>query len=196
MPAARGSELRCHANPIPPRSTVRPKAAARPPSALLVAIPAPVAMISRRSMRCCPIPKLLQRRCGTPRLRRAGCPRRARPRAQPRGHQHPVRNPGRHHPRRPRGPGRARPGQTGSGKTLAFGLPLLAGSPRVAARCRTSRRPWILVPTRELAMQVADVAGAARRGRVFLAPFGGVDPTTASGAFGAASTSWSPPRAA
>jgi superfamily II DNA/RNA helicase len=47
-------------------------------------------------------------------------------------------------------------GQTGSGKTLAFGLPLLA---RVAKgeRARPRHpRALILVPTRELAMQVAD----------------------------------------
>ncbi|MGQ5264178.1 DEAD/DEAH box helicase [Micromonospora sp. ZYX-F-536] len=47
-------------------------------------------------------------------------------------------------------------GQTGSGKTLAFGLPLLA---RVAAAkpARPMRpRALILVPTRELAMQVND----------------------------------------
>ncbi|RZU51471.1 superfamily II DNA/RNA helicase [Krasilnikovia cinnamomea] len=47
-------------------------------------------------------------------------------------------------------------GQTGSGKTLAFGLPVLA---RVAAGGRAKpHRPkaLILVPTRELAMQVAD----------------------------------------
>jgi superfamily II DNA/RNA helicase len=47
-------------------------------------------------------------------------------------------------------------GQTGSGKTLAFGLPLLT---RVAAgeRARPRHpRALILVPTRELAMQVAD----------------------------------------
>ncbi|MGK5737407.1 DEAD/DEAH box helicase [Micromonospora sp. URMC 103] len=47
-------------------------------------------------------------------------------------------------------------GQTGSGKTLAFGLPLLA---RVAAgeRARPLRpRALVLVPTRELAMQVND----------------------------------------
>ncbi|RIV36177.1 RNA helicase [Micromonospora radicis] len=47
-------------------------------------------------------------------------------------------------------------GQTGSGKTLAFGLPLLA---RVAAAgpARSLRpRALVLVPTRELAMQVND----------------------------------------
>jgi superfamily II DNA/RNA helicase len=47
-------------------------------------------------------------------------------------------------------------GQTGSGKTLAFGLPLLA---RIAAgeRARPLHpRALILVPTRELAMQVSD----------------------------------------
>jgi superfamily II DNA/RNA helicase len=50
--------------------------------------------------------------------------------------------------------------QTGSGKTLAFGLPLLT---RLAAegRHRTSLRPraLVLVPTRELAKQVADALG-------------------------------------
>ncbi|WP_277452270.1 DEAD/DEAH box helicase [Janibacter sp. DB-40] len=46
-------------------------------------------------------------------------------------------------------------GQTGSGKTLAFGLPLLA---RLAGGRARSRRPraLVLVPTRELAMQVSD----------------------------------------
>jgi superfamily II DNA/RNA helicase len=45
--------------------------------------------------------------------------------------------------------------ETGAGKTLAFGLPVLA---RLAARRTQSRRPLalILVPTRELAVQVAD----------------------------------------
>ncbi len=48
-------------------------------------------------------------------------------------------------------------GQTGSGKTLAFGLPVLT---RVANSGRSApRRPkaLVLVPTRELAMQVNDV---------------------------------------
>ncbi len=46
-------------------------------------------------------------------------------------------------------------GQTGSGKTLAFGLPMLA---RLAGGRARSRKPraLILVPTRELAMQVSD----------------------------------------
>ncbi len=48
--------------------------------------------------------------------------------------------------------------QTGSGKTLAFGLPLLT---RLAAldtpRQQKTPRALILVPTRELAEQVADV---------------------------------------
>jgi superfamily II DNA/RNA helicase len=44
-------------------------------------------------------------------------------------------------------------GQTGSGKTLAFGLPMLM---RLIGRRATPRRPLalVLVPTRELAMQV------------------------------------------
>jgi len=48
-------------------------------------------------------------------------------------------------------------GRTGSGKTLAFGLPMLA---RIAAGGRSApHRPkgLVLVPTRELAMQVNDV---------------------------------------
>jgi superfamily II DNA/RNA helicase len=46
-------------------------------------------------------------------------------------------------------------GQTGSGKTLAFGLPVLA---RLAGGRSASRKPRaiVLVPTRELAMQVHD----------------------------------------
>lgn len=46
-------------------------------------------------------------------------------------------------------------GQTGSGKTLAFGLPMLA---RLAGTRSVARRPRavVLVPTRELAMQVHD----------------------------------------
>src|SRR5262249_28206509 len=46
-------------------------------------------------------------------------------------------------------------GQTGSGKTLAFGLPILA---RLAGGRSAPGRPraLILVPTRELAMQVND----------------------------------------
>jgi len=45
--------------------------------------------------------------------------------------------------------------QTGSGKTLAFGLPMLA---RLSGRRSQPRHPrgLVLVPTRELAMQVAD----------------------------------------
>ncbi|HXX90328.1 MAG TPA: DEAD/DEAH box helicase [Acidimicrobiales bacterium] len=44
--------------------------------------------------------------------------------------------------------------KTGSGKTLAFGLPLLMRAGK-AAPCRP--RALVLVPTRELALQVADV---------------------------------------
>jgi superfamily II DNA/RNA helicase len=66
-------------------------------------------------------------------------------------------------------------GQTGSGKTLAFGLPLLA---RIAASGRARpRHPkgLVLVPTRELAMQVNDVlAPLARSLRLFTrTAFGG-----------------------
>ncbi|WP_375423699.1 DEAD/DEAH box helicase [uncultured Friedmanniella sp.] len=45
-------------------------------------------------------------------------------------------------------------GQTGSGKTLAFGLPMLT---RLAGGTSKDPRGIVLVPTRELAMQVTDV---------------------------------------
>ncbi len=47
-------------------------------------------------------------------------------------------------------------GQTGSGKTLAFGLPLLARVARSGRAQPHHPKALILVPTRELAMQVAD----------------------------------------
>jgi superfamily II DNA/RNA helicase len=46
--------------------------------------------------------------------------------------------------------------KTGSGKTLAFGLPVLA---RVATAAPHRPRALVLVPTRELALQVAEVLG-------------------------------------
>jgi superfamily II DNA/RNA helicase len=70
--------------------------------------------------------------------------------------------------------------QTGSGKTLAFGLPLLvrlAGTGNPAAR-RHSKAPrgLVLVPTRELAQQVADVLGPLGRaiGVSVMTVYGGV----------------------
>ena len=45
-------------------------------------------------------------------------------------------------------------GQTGSGKTLAFGLPMIA---TLAGAAGSQPRGLVLVPTRELAMQVTDV---------------------------------------
>ena len=48
--------------------------------------------------------------------------------------------------------------QTGSGKTLAFGLPMLTRlAARTTPRQQKAPRALILVPTRELAQQVADV---------------------------------------
>jgi superfamily II DNA/RNA helicase len=47
-------------------------------------------------------------------------------------------------------------GQTGSGKTLAFGLPLLVQVAKGARALPHQPKALILVPTRELAMQVAD----------------------------------------
>ena len=58
--------------------------------------------------------------------------------------------------------------QTGSGKTLAFGLPVLTrlagdGAGPAPPLGRRPRRALVLVPTRELAQQVADVLEPARR---------------------------------
>jgi superfamily II DNA/RNA helicase len=47
-------------------------------------------------------------------------------------------------------------GQTGSGKTMAFGLPLLARIAKSGRALPHQPKALILVPTRELAMQVAD----------------------------------------
>src|SRR5687768_16723143 len=47
-------------------------------------------------------------------------------------------------------------GQTGSGKTLAFGLPVLARTAQSGKARPHYPKALILVPTRELAMQVAD----------------------------------------
>ncbi|MFF3670398.1 DEAD/DEAH box helicase [Microtetraspora malaysiensis] len=54
-------------------------------------------------------------------------------------------------------------GQTGSGKTLAFGLPTMA---RIAGERALPKRPLaiVLVPTRELALQVADTLEPLGRG--------------------------------
>ena len=70
--------------------------------------------------------------------------------------------------------------QTGSGKTLAFGLPLLVrlagdGGP-MARRHPKAPRGLVLVPTRELAQQVADVLGPLGRaiGLTVMTVYGGV----------------------
>jgi superfamily II DNA/RNA helicase len=52
-------------------------------------------------------------------------------------------------------------GRTGSGKTLAFGLPMI--SRLAGASARVQPRGLVLVPTRELAMQVADVLAPLAR---------------------------------
>jgi superfamily II DNA/RNA helicase len=74
--------------------------------------------------------------------------------------------------------------QTGSGKTLAFGLPLLArlagdttGGGNAPGRRRTKApRGLVLVPTRELAQQVADVLAPLGRaiGVTVMTVYGGV----------------------
>jgi superfamily II DNA/RNA helicase len=64
--------------------------------------------------------------------------------------------------------------KTGSGKTLAFGLPVLMATPVAQAGRPAS---LVLVPTRELALQVAEVLGplAAAVGRRVGAVYGGAD---------------------
>ena len=63
--------------------------------------------------------------------------------------------------------------RTGSGKTLAFGLPLVERTPRAAPR---RPRSLVLVPTRELASQVATELGrlAAVQGIRIAAVYGGM----------------------
>jgi superfamily II DNA/RNA helicase len=85
--------------------------------------------------------------------------------------------------------------QTGSGKTLAFGLALLTRMPAVQRRDSASPRGLVLVPTRELAQQVAAeleplarvdglrvtaVFGGARIGRQIEALQRGVDVVVAT----------------
>ena len=83
--------------------------------------------------------------------------------------------------------------KTGSGKTLAFGVPMLA---RIVERSRAAPPlGLVLVPTRELALQVAEVlapVAAARRQRV-LAVYGGAAAISRSRCSTRAST-WSSPR--
>lgn len=67
--------------------------------------------------------------------------------------------------------------ETGSGKTLAFGLPMLSRIAVIGGRPRpTAPRGLILVPTRELAVQVADVLGPIGRslGLLVATVYGGV----------------------
>jgi superfamily II DNA/RNA helicase len=64
--------------------------------------------------------------------------------------------------------------KTGSGKTLAFGLPVLMATPVAQAGRPAS---LVLVPTRELALQVAEVLGPLAKavGRRVGAVYGGAD---------------------
>jgi superfamily II DNA/RNA helicase len=67
--------------------------------------------------------------------------------------------------------------ETGSGKTLAFGLPMLSRVASIPGRPRaTAPRGLVLVPTRELAEQVADVLKPMGRsvGSLVTAVYGGV----------------------
>ncbi|NJC68703.1 DEAD/DEAH box helicase [Planosporangium thailandense] len=66
-------------------------------------------------------------------------------------------------------------GQTGSGKTLAFGLPLLARLAQTGQPSPHRPKALVLVPTRELAMQVSDVLAPLGRsiGLRLMTAFGG-----------------------
>jgi superfamily II DNA/RNA helicase len=66
-------------------------------------------------------------------------------------------------------------GQTGSGKTLAFGLPTLARLARTGKPAPHRPKALVLVPTRELAMQVSDALAPLGRsvGLRLLTVFGG-----------------------
>src|SRR6202035_252968 len=67
--------------------------------------------------------------------------------------------------------------RTGTGKTLAFGVPILHRLSTTLAAARTARQPraLIVVPTRELAIQVADDVKKAgsRLGARVLTVYGG-----------------------
>ena len=77
-------------------------------------------------------------------------------------HHRAVPDPGRHHPRRARRPGRARPRPDGIGQDARFRAaddhqPVRPNAPSGCARA------LVLVPTRELALQVADVLAPLAR---------------------------------
>jgi len=74
--------------------------------------------------------------------------------------------------------------KTGSGKTLAFGLPMLMRTPRAAPGAPTS---LVLVPTRELAVQVAECSKRSRR------PSTGASSPSMAGRTSIASRASSPP---
>jgi superfamily II DNA/RNA helicase len=67
--------------------------------------------------------------------------------------------------------------KTGSGKTLAFGVPLLQRTMASPSTVPGRPRALVLVPTRELALQVAEVLQplAARAGLRTVAVYGGAD---------------------
>lgn len=70
--------------------------------------------------------------------------------------------------------------KTGTGKTLGFGIPLLQRIPVGVAATPRQPQALVVVPTRELAIQVAEdlTRAASRRGTVVLAAYGGraIDP--------------------
>ena len=88
-------------------------------------------------------------------------------------------------------------GQTGSGKTLAFGLPVLARLARGERARPKHPRALVLVPTRELAMQVNDaLLPLGKALGVFLRPPSAAFPTTARSTRSSAAWRSSSPRRA
>ena len=71
-------------------------------------------------------------------------------------------HPGRDHPRRPGGPGRARPGADRLGQDPGL-RPADDHQPGRRSQRAVATRPVVLAPTRELAMQVADVLAPLAR---------------------------------
>jgi len=88
--------------------------------------------------------------------------------------------------------------ETGSGKTLAFGLPMLSRVAAIAGRPRAKApRGLVLVPTRELAEQLAGVLRPLGRcvGLLVTTVYGGCRSAARSTDSAAASISWSPRQA-
>ena len=149
--------------PNPPRATARPRTAGQPPSAPPWACTPPTPMASprrsRRSARSLHFPTLTRRPAVLP----TWASREPGRRAQRGWHRRTVPDPGRDHPGRAGGQGRAGPWPYRLGQDPAFGLPMISRLAGSSGPARVQPRGLVLVPTRELAMQVADVLAPLAR---------------------------------